>query len=251
MTLLEPGIVSVWFLLLAFFGLAVVAPKRKPPTDGELCLELFDRWFSQPSWRSWRSWLCAVFGLPMSKAEASLFRRCTGRLKLLRRACRETWVVAGRRSGKSRIAAFLIVFFAAVKKWILAPGERAVVLLISPSRRQATVILDYAEAFLQMLPGVSIVRRTQDTIEISTGVSIQVQTASYRTPRGYTVVVCILDEIAFLRADDSSAVPDVEILRAVRPSLASVPGSLLVAISSPYSQRGALHAQYEKYFGKD
>ena len=38
--------------------------------------------------------------------------------------------------------------------------------------------------------------------------------------------------------------------RLSRPPLASTPGSLLVAISSPYSARGALYATYERHFGR-
>jgi hypothetical protein len=219
-------------------------------SDGQLALRFFDSVFG-PTWASWRAWLCGVFGLPMSEAEAATFRACTGRQTLPAAPCREVWTIAGRRAGKSRIAGFLVAFLAGVKKWMLAAGERAVVLVITPSRRQGTVILDYAEAFIKILPGVSIVRRTLDQIDVSTGVSIQIQTASFRTPRGYTVVACVADEIAFWRSDDGAANPDVEILRAVRPSLASVPGSLLVAISSPYAQRGELHRVYERHFGKD
>ena len=77
-----------------------------------------------------------------------------------------------------------------------------------------------------------------------------VQTASFRTPRGYTAVSAIVDEIAFLRSDDS-ANPDVEIIRALRPSLATVPNSMLLAVSSPYAQSGILFETYEKHFGKD
>jgi hypothetical protein len=219
-------------------------------SDGALALRFFDSVFG-PTWAAWRAWLCAVFGLPMTDVEAELFRRCTGRAALPTAAAREVWNIVARRAGKSRMAGFLVAFLAGVKKWKLAPGEKGIVQVITPSRRQATVILDYAEAFLRMLPGVEIVRRTLDTIELSTGISIQVQSASFRTPRGYTVVACVCDEIAFWRSDDGAANPDTEILRAVRPSLASVPGSLLIALSSPYAQRGELFRNYERHFGRN
>jgi hypothetical protein len=111
------------------------------------------------------------------------------------------------------------------------------------------VILEYTAAFVRMIPGVSITRDTGDELELSTGIMIAVQTASFRTPRGFTCLAAIIDEIAFLRSDDA-AQPDREILRAVRPSLATVPGSLLLAISSPYAQRGALYETYERAFGR-
>src|SRR5207237_232566 len=40
-------------------------------------------------------------------------------------------------------------------------------------------------------------------------------------------------------------------LRAVRPGLARVPGSMLIVISSPYSKRGELYRAYEKHFGQE
>lgn len=220
-------------------------------SDGALALRLFDQLFPSPSWAAWRVWLCAVFALPMTEPEAEIYRRCTARQSLPTKICREVWNVVGRRAGKSRVAAFLIAYFAAVKKWTLAPGERPIVAVITPSRRQASVILDYAEAFLKMIPGAVIVRRTQDAIELATGVTITVQSASFRTPRGFSVVVLIADEIAFWRSDDASANPDREIIRAVRPSLASVPDSLLIALSSPYARRGLLHETHERDYGRD
>jgi hypothetical protein len=102
-----------------------------------------------------------------------------------------------------------------------------------------------------MLPGAVVARRTADEIELRNRISIQIQTASFRTPRGFTILGVVADEIAFWHSDDSAANPDTEILRAVRPSLASVQGSLLMAISSPYAQPGELFRNYERHYGKD
>lgn len=217
--------------------------------DGPLALAFFDKVLGGPSWQAWRVWLQAVFGLPISDADREAFTRSTARDMPPTSPAREAWVVAGRRSGKSRMAAFLAAFMAAVRQYRLAPGERGVVLIVAPARRQAAVILDYTAAFVRMLPGVTIERETTDELELSTGIVIAVQTASFRTPRGFTCVGAIVDEIAFLRTDDA-AQPDREILRAVRPSLATVPGSLLLAISSPYAQRGALYDTYERAYGR-
>ena len=48
----------------------------------------------------------------------------------------------------------------------------------------------------------------------------------------------------------NSANPDVEILNAVRPALATTQGPL-IAISSPYARRGALWDTYKKHFGPE
>jgi hypothetical protein len=219
--------------------------------DGALALRLFDSVFG-PTWAAWRAWVCAVLGLTMTESEADVYRACTARSTLPTSPAREAWCVIGRRGGKSRVAAFVAVFLAAFRKYTLAPGERAVVLVIAADRKQARVVFSYVLALLQSRPALAelIVRQTAETIELSTGVSIEIATASYRTPRGYTIVGAVVDEEAFLMGDDSSN-PDVEILRAIRPSLASVPGSLLVAISSPYAARGELFNTHERYFGRD
>ena len=52
------------------------------------------------------------------------------------------------------------------------------------------------------------------------------------------------------RSDDS-ANPDREIINALRPSMATVPGALLVGISSPYARRGLLWEQYRRHYGQD
>jgi hypothetical protein len=74
--------------------------------------------------------------------------------------------------------------------------------------------------------------------------------ANYRTVRGHSLVAALLDELAFFRSDDGAANPDSEILSAIRPAMASIPGSMLLCASSPYARRGALWDAYRRHFGK-
>lgn len=98
----------------------------------------------------------------------------------------------------------------------------------------------YVKALLEVpLMRPLIERETADAIDLTNRITIEVHTASWRAIRGYTLVGCICDEIAFWPADDA-ANPDVEILAALRPAMATIPGALLVAISSPYARWGAL-----------
>src|ERR1700704_833169 len=55
----------------------------------------------------------------------------------------------------------------------------------------------------------------------------------------------------FGRSDESSANPDIEIMRAVRPGMASIPGSILLLASSPYAKKGELYNAFRRHFGKD
>ena len=92
--------------------------------------------------------------------------------------------------------------------------------------------------------------RRAEAIDLTNGITIEVHTASFRAVRGYTVVACVLDEVAFFRSDDS-ANPDREIVNALRPAMATVPGALLLAISSPYARRGVLWEAYRQQYGRD
>ncbi len=58
------------------------------------------------------------------------------------------------------------------------------------------------------------------------------------------------DEVAFWQSEDSAS-PDIEVINAIKPGMSSIPGSLLLAISSPYARRGALWRAYKNHYGKD
>src|SRR5262249_47495605 len=70
------------------------------------------------------------------------------------------------------------------------------------------------------------------------------------TVRGYSIVCALLDEVAFWKSDMTS-VPDAEVLAAIKPAMATIPGALLLAASSPYARRGVLWKAYQKHYGKD
>ena len=63
------------------------------------------------------------------------------------------------------------------------------------------------------------------------------------------MVAACLDEAAFLRSEES-AEPDIELRRALLPAMSTVPGSLLLTISSPYSKKGLVWQQYRKHYGE-
>src|SRR5262245_42341698 len=160
----------------------------------------------------------------------------------------------GRRAGKSRIAALIATYLATFRDYteILAPGERGVVMVIAADRRQARVVLRYIDGLIRVVPMIAamVTRRTQEAIDLSNGVTIEVHTASFRATRGYTVIAAILDEVAYWPSEES-ANPDTEIINAIRPAMATVPGALLLGISSPYSRRGALYQAYRQHFAQD
>jgi hypothetical protein len=215
--------------------------------------ELFAPHFPGASWGAWRAFLAAIFALPMDEAARACVRAATGRAAPAA-PVREAWVIVGRRGGKSRIAALVAVFLSVLRTYRLAPGEVGVVQVLAADRAQALVVLRYSHALLQALsPPFQplIARRTREAIELTNGIVIEVTSCTVRSPRGRTVVAAILDEAAYWWSDESNANPDSEVVAAIRPSMATVPGALLLAISSPYARKGLLYDMHRRYYSVD
>ncbi len=220
------------------------SPRALKPAFGDLA-----------SWHGWEVFLSAVFGLGISEgADLELFRKCTGLETAPEAGIREVYCISGRRSGKSRITAAIAVFLAAFCDWrkVLARGERGKVLILAVDRNQARVMRDYIGGALNSSASLRglIAAENKESIELSNGVDIEIATSSYRSIRGRTVVCAILEEAAFWRADELSSNPAREVYNALKPSLATVPGSLLVAISTAYAKEGLMHEARERYFGQ-
>jgi hypothetical protein len=214
----------------------------------------FGKYFQGPSWDGWKVFLAALFGLPMSEAQVALYRHHTGRTTPPSGPCRECWCLAGRRSGKSLIAALVSLYLSLFVDWTphLAPGEVCSAMTVSPDRKQSRVILRFQKGFVRSVPMIArmVTGETRDGFEFSNRTICETQTADPATLRGYVAHLIINDEICFLPTE-SSAEPDSEILIAERPCLASLPGSLLLSISSPYARRGSMFEAYQAHYGKD
>ena len=59
-----------------------------------------------------------------------------------------------------------------------------------------------------------------------------------------------MDEVAFWRSE-TTANPDTETYQALVPSLATIPGAMLIGISTPYRRAGLLWSKHKDYFGVD
>ena len=106
------------------------------------------------TWHAWRSLLIAAMGEPLTPDELETFKGFTGRTEPPSQRVDELWCCVGRRGGKSRAIAVLAVYLAGLCGYAdkLAKGEKGVVLLIAPDKKQAKVLLDYAEGTLQSTP---------------------------------------------------------------------------------------------------
>lgn len=213
---------------------------------------LFAPWFQGATWNAWRAILKGAFALPMSAEEITFFRSVADRDPPTEQV-QELWIVAGRRGGKDSIASVIAANAAALfrESGQLRPGERALAMCLATDRDQAKIVLNYCRAYFTDIPLLQgmVERETAFGFELSNKIDIAVSTSNFRAVRGRPVLCAILDEVAFWR-DDNSATPDEEVYRAIKPGLATMPGSMIIAISSPYRKSGLLHKKYKDHYGK-
>jgi hypothetical protein len=217
--------------------------------------EIWRPWFKNPkTWAPWFAFLKSVFSLPLDRGELATFRQCTGRKAPRPEGYTDATLVIGRRGGKSLALALIAAYLGTFRDWseYLVPGERGHIVVIAADRKQAGSIFRYLKALLSipMLVGL-IERETQETIDLTNRVTIEILTTSYRSVRGRTIVASLNDEIAFWRTDEDTANPDSEIIGALKPAMSTVPGAIMLKASSPYARRGVLWEDYQRHFGKD
>lgn len=216
---------------------------------------LFAPWFERGDWTAWHAFLAALFGLPMDDDALAIYQRHTGRTSAPTAPFREAWLVIGRRGGKSFTMALVAVYLATFRQYRqhLQPGERATVAVLAADRKQARTVLRYIGGLLRGVPMLKrlIERETAEGFDLAGSVTIEVTTASSRATRGYTFAAVLADEIAFWPTGEDVADPDAEILNAVRPGMATIPGAVLICASSPYARKGELWEAFVRYHGKD
>ncbi len=218
--------------------------------------DLFRPWFKDPAtWVAWRSFLSALFALPMTPEQLAIYRSCTGRETPPETPFNEAWLVCGRRGGKSFVLALIGVFLATFRDYreFLQPGERATIMVLAADRRQARAIFRFVYGLLHEVPALKqrVERTTQLELHLTRQVSLEIHSSSYRSVRGYSLAAALCDEVSFWWSEESAANPDHEVIGALKPALASIPGSMFLAASSPYAKRGTLYDAYREHFGKD
>lgn len=218
---------------------------------------LADRDDSLASWRNWMAALRVVYGLPVSRKRYALIRECTGRdpEKLPPTGFRTALFLTGRRCGKSRAAALIAAFEAALagREARLAPGERGYVPVVSPTKSQSRIVRDYVRAIFNStaMLRAEVVRDGREGFELRNGVRIEILTADFRTIRGFTLLAAVVDELCFLGvAEESKVRNDSELIQALRPALLTTQGRL-IGISSPYAKRGYAYQTWRANFGND
>jgi hypothetical protein len=113
-------------------------------------------------------------------------------------------------------------------------------------------VLDYTRSYFERLPALAalVKRATSDGFELKNNVDVEIVTNDFRSIRGRTVLACIFDEIAYWSGEHSTS-PDTETYRAIRPGMATLPGSMLIGITTAYRRQGLAYDRWQKHFGRD
>lgn len=205
------------------------------------------------TWTPWLVVLKAIYGLPLKADEAALFRKLTGRSRYSppKGGWQEIVVITGRQSGKTRIAAAVATHEAMMASQQEDRTELYALVVSQDARSSQRTLLSYASVPFETLSVLkdSVVRKTSDTLTLDSGVVLAAYPCRPAAVRGLRAKVVVLDELAFYLSSEGNPT-DTEMLRAVRPCLATTGGKLLV-LSSPYAQQGALWDLQQQHFGRD
>jgi hypothetical protein len=204
------------------------------------------------SWAAWRVILIACAGEALRDEEREVFKALTGREREPGVMVEVLLAVAGRRSGKTKAIAVFAVYLATLCDWSddLSIGEHGLALFLAPTERQAAVAHDYATGVVDhvaLLAG-KVASRTATTLTLQRGIEHEVQAAHWRFSRGATAICVALDECAFLYSSEDSANGDAELLTALRPSLATTGGPMLLT-SSPAAMEGIVYQLHKRHYG--
>lgn len=208
------------------------------------------------SWENWFAALRVLYGLPLRKGDRAAIRECTGRdpTKMPKRGFDTALFLTGRRSGKSRTAALIGAYEAVLAghESKLAKGERGIVLICAPTKSQSRIVRDYLRSIFDTpILQNEVASESKEGFELNNGNRIEILAGDWKTVRGFTLIAAIIDEAAFFGyGDDSKIKSDTELVRASKPSLATV-GGKLIAISTPYAPKGWCYNQHKRNFGNE
>jgi hypothetical protein len=203
------------------------------------------------SWRAWLTFLRAVYGLPLNAEDLALFQRHTGRQEPRTGGYPEAVAIVGRQSGKSRIAATVAAFEA-----VRARGERDgtdlyALLVAQDERASLRTLFAYAAAPFEKVPGLAAAVRSRKagTLTLDSHATLAAYPCRPAAVRGLRARVVVCDELAFYISGEGNPT-DREMLRAVRPCVATTRGRVIV-LSSPYGQSGALWDLHRQHYGRE
>lgn len=153
-------------------------------------------------------------------------------------------IAAGRRGGKSTIAAAVCVWDALLRPQLdglVRQGERRFSVSVATKREQAQLIIDSARTMVEASPLLRpmLEPSSEDVLKFSNGAAIAAFPCTSRGGRGWPISCLVLDEFShFIDTDGNSAAESV--WRALRPSTAQFGDQARVLVcSTPWGADGA------------
>jgi hypothetical protein len=139
--------------------------------------DLFGSIFAGESWAGRRVLLIAICGEELTADERVTFEGLTGREREPLEPVDEFWCIKGRRAGGTRAMAVLAAYVAGLcdHSDALAPGERAVLPIMSASIWQSGKAFQYLEGIFSGVPvfAALVMNKMADTISLSNGVDLE------------------------------------------------------------------------------
>lgn len=175
---------------------------------------------------------------PMSPFWKATLERffATGRRRLVLRV--------GRRGGKSSTLARVAVVETLYGDHAIPPGDVGIFAFVSVTRKEARQRLATIAEILDVLK-VPYIRRGDEIQLTHTNRIFRVYSASFRTAVGFTCIGLVADEAAKWRDDETGANPATEVLRSIRPAMATMPRAHEYLSSSPWATLDAHHEHME------
>lgn len=202
--------------------------------------------------RGWDTFLRALYGLPLDAEGLELFRACTGREQPAPGGYAEAAEIVGRQSGKTDTGKDIVIYEAATAPSDGSAEGTYAILVAQDMRGSMRAAFRYICQAFERVPMLTRMMKsppTADSLSLTNGVTIAVYPCRPAAVRGTRARIVVADELAFYRGSDGNPT-DLEMLRALRPALATTGGKLIV-LSSPYGQAGALWELHRKHFGRD
>ena len=205
------------------------------------------------SWFRWVVFLKAVYGLEMTTEEEQVFCVHTGLSRYQPRpdGYREAVAITGRQAGKDRIGSVIQAYEALTASPEPDRTEIYALSIAQDARSSLRTAFKYAATPFNIVPHLrqSVIERKTESVTLSNGIVLAAYPCRPESVRGLRAKVVICSELAFFFSTDMRPT-DTEMLRAVRPTLATTKGRLII-LSSPYGQSGALWELERKHFGKE
>jgi hypothetical protein len=203
------------------------------------------------TFRAWLVLLKAAYGQPLTTDELVIFQKHTGRIMPPSGGAAILVVIVGRQSGKTEVAGAIVATEGARAAHTPALADTYAILVAQDSRGTIRNLFRRAVTPFERVPVLAtlVTGRTSDTLSLANGVTLAAYPCRPASVRGLRACVVVCDELAFFHSTEGNAV-DVEMLRAVRPCLATTSGKLVI-LSSPSGQSGALYDLHRRHFGRD